>query len=442
MEQKAKPETSLLVLLMAVAALVLFLPLKAVSLFPDELTLLEKAEQLRTSGIATLFERPDSEFATNTYAYLISVNLNVFNMSSAWAVRTPAAAIVWILTIAIYHFRGKKESRQNAFFAALLFLSSYSICSQAYHARPIIIATLFLIAALGALYHWINNTYSRMNYTLVIAAAFATLFLGVLAQISIAIVGTLFMLIQNERKVSRYVKLYALLIVSSLAATFSVAFIANNTEIGLHILGIGQITEPLLEYSRLNMLATQLILSIFPWSIPVIIALIWLVIHPRKIRDRFLGLSLIKQFGVILFILTLPIITALNGLSMMAMVAAAYFNMPIISHFLTSQTHNHSVTWRITGSIFGVVVAGVTILYIMAMAGISFPFAGYTLQTPRNWTFGKIALIVAIVTSLYSLIRNHRTIQMNNRYLYNIVVIYTLAQLLYKAYINPYIITL
>ena len=122
--------------------------------------------------------------------------------------------------------------------------------------------------------------------------------------------------------------------------------------------------------------------------------------------------------------------------------AAAYFNMPIISHFLTSQTHNHSVTWRITGSIFGVVVAGVTILYIMAMAGISFPFAGYTLQTPRNWTFGKIALIVAIVTSLYSLIRNHRTIQMNNRYLYNIVVIYTLAQLLYKAYINPYIITL
>ena len=51
----------------------------------------------------------------------------------------------------------------------------------------------------------------------------------------------------------------------------------------------------------------------------------------------------------------------------------------------------------------------------------------------------SVLLLSAIVVSLYTLTRNQRTIRFNNRYLYNIVILYLLAQILYKVYINPYL---
>lgn len=55
------------------------------------------------------------------------------------------------------------------------------------------------------------------------------------------------------------------------------------------------------------------------------------------------------------------------------------------------------------------------------------------------WSTGVVLLLSAIVVSLYTLTRNQRTIRFNNRYLYNIVILYLLAQILYKVYINPYL---
>jgi len=118
------------------------------------------------------------------------------------------------------------------------------------------------------------------------------------------------------------------------------------------------------------------------------------------------------------------------------LLAAIYFNMPMISSFLLSQIHNHSVTWRITGGIFAALIASLAILFIATKAGFDISFTGFALTGISGWTIWSITLLFCILASLYTLWRNQRTIRFNNRYLYNIVILYLLAQILYKAFIN------
>lgn len=436
--KKVNPEISLLILLMAAAAFVIFLPLGSVGLFDDERELLELARSYSNTGIDAPLSSPTGDFATASYAYTVSVGINVFRMPDILAVRLPSAICVWLLTVGIFRFRGISEKKSTAFLASLIFISSYYVSSAAYHASPVTLTALFLTAALASLYHWIKKKTSSRAYLLTASAACTTCFLGILSPVSLAVAGIIFLSIQEQKRPADYLKLLAILSAAALTAYFGAAFVANDPEKAGHLLGIGNLTEPLAEYSRLNMLALQLLFSIFPWSIPIIVALGWMACHPRWLKSRFLAMSLFKQFGVIVFILTLPFITALNGLSLIMMLTAIYFNAPLVSHFLLSQSHNHSVTWRITGGIFALLIAAFAIVYVCAMNGAQIAIFGHTMS-PAEWQPGAILLLSAIAISLYTLSRNQRTIKFNNRYLYNIVILYILAQILYKTYINPYI---
>ena len=119
-----------------------------------------------------------------------------------------------------------------------------------------------------------------------------------------------------------------------------------------------------------------------------------------------------------------------------------YFNVPIVSHFLLSQAHNHTVTWRITGSIFALLIALFALMFIAALFGLDFTQIGYSIDISGHSNFGAYFLLIAIAFALYSLWRNQRTIRYNNLYLYNIVFLYIWAQLLYKAYVNPFLTVL
>ena len=78
--------------------------------------------------------------------------------------------------------------------------------------------------------------------------------------------------------------------------------------------------------------------------------------------------------------------------------------------------------------------------YVAAVSGVGFCILGYAFRPEGGvWSTGVVLLLSAIVVSLYTLTRNQRTIRFNNRYLYNIVILYLLAQILYKVYINPYL---
>ena len=332
---KVNPEYSLLVLLMAVLALVVYLPLGAVGLCGDEEEILGIARGLSDSGFGSLLTPHNAgNFATSFYAYLVSVSINVFGYPATLAVRIPAATVIWLLSCGIFYFRGEHERKDYAFLASLIFISSYSVSALAYHASPLTLTSLFLIAALASLYHWIKRRSRTKALLLVVSAACASLFFGILSPLAMAFTGMIFISIQEKKRVSDYVRLLVLLVVSAALAYLLVAFLANSRETARLILGIGSLAEPIAGYSRLNMLALQLVFSIFPWSVPLIVALGWMAVNPRWLRDRFLAMSLLKQFGVIVFILTLPLITALNGLSIIMLLTAIYFNVPLVAHFL------------------------------------------------------------------------------------------------------------
>lgn len=440
--RKVSTEQSLLFLIMAIAAVVIFLPLDAVALFPDEIRILQQADSYIDKGIFQLFATPPQDFATEAYAYLVSANLNLFHLPDIWAVRTPGALIIWILTVGIFHYRGEYEQAKYAFLAALIFLSSYSVSAIAYHATPLTLTTISLITSLASVYHWIKRPSKRKAYLLIATAAVSSFFFGLLAPMAICVVGLIFMALQGNRKIADFFKVPAFLATAAMLAFMLAAFAYNDIHTAGKIMGIGQILEPLSEYSRLQLFALQLLFSIFPWSIPIVIAIGWIITHPQWLKEKFLALSLLKQFGVIIFVLTLPFITALNGLSLIMLLTMIYFNVPIVSHFLLSQAHNHTVTWRITGSIFALLIALFALMFIAALFGLDFTQIGYSIDISGHSNFGAYFLLIAIAFALYSLWRNQRTIRYNNLYFYNIVFLYIWAQLLYKAYVNPFLTVL
>lgn len=436
---KTDPEKSLLALLLAAVAIMIFLPLDSVALFPDELQLLDLARELSQSGIGSLIDDVSApDFSAEAYAYLVSVGLNVFRLPEILAVRLPSATVIAMLAIGIFRFRGKSELPRHAFLASLIFISSYTVSALAYHANPLTLASLFLITALAALYHKIKEPSATKSYLLTAASACTVVFFGALAPAFICIAGIIFLSLQEKKRPAEFFKLAAIAVASCALAFLTAAFLTNDAETASRMLGIGRLTEPIAEYSHLKIMALQLLFSIFPWSVPIIVALGWLACNPHWIKERFLALGLFKQFGVIIFILTLPFATALNGISLIMTLTAIYFNVSLISKFLLSQTFNHTLTWRITGNIFAILTAALSAVYtISAAAGIKVSLFGHSFLTESGIRSGAILLLCAITATIYTLSRNQRTIRLNNRYLYNIVILYMLAQILYKAYISP-----
>ena len=238
--KKVNPEYSLLVLLMAVSALVVYLPLGAVGLCGDEEEILGIARGLSDSGFGSLLTPHNAgNFATSFYAYLVSVSINVFGYPATLAVRIPAATVIWLLSCGIFYFRGEHERKDYAFLASLIFISSYSVSALAYHASPLTLTSLFLIAALASLYHWIKRRSRTKALLLVVSTACASLFFGILSPLAMAVTGMIFISIQEKKRVSDYVRLLVLLVVSAALAYLLVAFLANSRETARLILGIG-----------------------------------------------------------------------------------------------------------------------------------------------------------------------------------------------------------
>ena len=48
-----------------------------------------------------------------------------------------------------------------------------------------------------------------------------------------------------------------------------------------------------------------------------------------------------------------------------------------------------------------------------------------------------MTLLAVVAFNLYALWRNSRTINRSNRFLYNLISLYIVAQLLYTLYVNP-----
>lgn len=430
-------ERSLLALLMVVAAIAVFAPLCASPLNDSEVSLLAIATEMSGHGFGALFSLDYARnFAFNLYAYLVSVGINVFSLSDVAAVRLPSALVIWLLTVGVYHYRGSTEKRSTSFMAALVFLSSYIVISSANTATPLTLTTIFFIAAMASLYHWLKQSSPTKNALLAASTACSMLFFGFFTPIALMAVAVVFVIAQDKPDYLRLLHLALWMIAAIVITFFAVAFFANSRHVAEAVLGIGQFTEPLAEFSHLKMLAMQMVFAIFPWSIPLIMALVWIICHPRWLRDEFRTLSLLKQFGVIAFIFTIPLLSALNGLSFIMIIAAIYFNSPLVAEMMLSQQHNHSITWRIAGTLFAIIVMAVCAFAMMACCGANPTIGAFALKH-FDCSAGFVTLLAVVAFNLYALWRNSRTINRSNRFLYNLISLYIVAQLLYTLYVNP-----
>ena len=405
--QQVKAQYSLLALLLATTIAVIFPALGRVGLQPDELLIADLSRQFSSSGVNSVFDGYGTDFPGNFYAYLVSLIQNSLYLPDTLAVRLPSAVIITLLTLGLF----------------------------------VTIMALFFIFSLSALYHWIKQPSGEKGWWLIAATACSAIFIGLIAPVTIFAIGIIFLLLQENRKFSRAIKISLMIAAATIIAYLIVLFITNDRQSADNVLGIRQATCPLEEYGKLHSFIGHTVFSIFPWSVPIIVALGWIVCNPSWLRNKFLALSLFKQFGVLVFIISIPTLIAVNRLSLVMLLASIYFNMPIISSFLLSQIHNHSVTWRITGGIFAALIALLALMFIAANSGISTGFTGMAMTHTQEWSVWNISLLCCIAVSLYTLWRNQRTIRFNNRYLYNIVILYLLAQILYKAFINPYLTT-
>lgn len=439
---KFKAKDSLFVLLLLTAVVIIFPPLGRVPLQPDEIVLSTLAEKFAKLGIGSVFTETSADFLSNFYAYIVSVCHNNLDISDTLAVRLPSAVIILLLTLGLYQFCDRRDKLSHSFLAALLFISSYLVSSLAYRASTVSLIALPFIFSLSAVYHWTKSPNLNKTYLLIITTLFTSIFMGILGPVAVWIMGIILLLMQESRKIWQYLRLTANIAAGTVAAYVMIVFITNDTTIATSILGVEQVTESLSEYSKLEIFIRHIVFSIFPWSIPIIIGLFWITANPSWIRRQFLSLNFFRQFGVILFLLAIPTFFAFNRLSLVMLLVAIFFNMSVISSFILSQIHNHTISWRITGSLFGLLIAIFAGMFVALHFGVSIEMFGYRMPPFSDWSVWSILLLVSIAVSLYTLSRNQRTIHLNNRYLYNIVILYILAQLLYKGFVNPYLIAL
>ena len=430
-----KTEYALLSLLAVATSIIVFPFLGVMPLRPDESILLDLAQQFSESGITSVFDENGTDFPKNFYAYFVSIVLNNTTLHEAFAVRLPSALTMQLLAIGMFLFRGSDEKMSKAFLASLLFLSSYSISSLTFHGNVASIMALALICSLSAIYHWIKIPTKTKAYIAITATACTSIFMGLIAPVATIAIAFLFLLIQGKKGFVTYFMIAAMIATSVALAYVSIIFITNDSLSAQNVLGIRQITETVGNIGLFSSFIGHLFFSIFPWSIPIFVAIFWIALHPKWIKDKFNDLTLLKQFGVIIFVMAIPTFIVLNRLSIVMLIAVIFFNMPVISSFLLSQLHYHSITWKITGMIFASIIGMITLL----LAGIMFGIIPTPLKQTPEWTLANIAIILAIITCLYHQWRNRRTIAYSNIYLYNIVVIYILGQMLFKGYINPYI---
>lgn len=439
---KFKAKDSLFVLLLVTAVVIIFPPLGRVPLQPDEIVLSTLAEKFAKLGIGSVFTDTGADFLSNFYAYIVSVCHNNLDISDTLAVRLPSAVIILLLTLGLYQFCDRRDKLSHSFLAALLFISSYLVSSLAYRASTVSLIALPFIFSLSAVYHWTKSPNLNKTYLLIITTLFTSIFMGILGPVAVWIMGIILLLMQESRKIWQYLRLTANIAAGTVAAYVMIVFITNDTTIATSILGVEQVTESLSEYSKLEIFIRHIVFSIFPWSIPIIIGLFWITANLSWIRRQFLSLNFFRQFGVILFLLAIPTFFAFNRLSLVMLLVAIFFNMSVISSFILSQIHNHTISWRITGSLFGLLIAIFAGMFVALHFGVSIEMFGYRMPPFSDWSVWSILLLVSIAVSLYTLSRNQRTIHLNNRYLYNIVILYILAQLLYKGFVNPYLIAL
>lgn len=447
MKQGVSTYLALLILLLGGISFIIFPILGNLEFTPQESDLIALIKTIEHDNIEILFRGDSNQGVVNyAYAYIVKLLLSLFDTQNiAFILRLPSAIFTIVLTACLFRFDGVGEKLNKSFFASLIFLSSGFVNLLCFTASPVILPAVLLILALVSLYHWLRRPTKRNTIIFSCATAMAGLLLGGLSSIIMVVIASIFFATTRIGSIKNCL-IFASSIILSWAILFFVVFIiTGNKAIAFSTFDFSTDLEKLIPqyYNIAYVFLNYIIFAIFPWSIPVIISLFWILRNPKWIVAKFKALKLLQRFGIVIFLISLPSFFFFTKLSLVLLMAAMFFNMSLISNFLLTQLRNHPSVWRISGLGCAIIVGVMSILFIILNLDVEISLFGYILKMVKcNWNGWNIVLLIAIVVSIYSLWRNKRDIMKNNRYLYNLIVLYLLAQTLYLGYISSNFILL
>lgn len=435
---KVSTDIALLIFLAIVVALIIFpiLGNMPTSAMEQELLSMSSAGKM-PKELGAVFTSGMNPFVAS-YMHIVGLIRGLLPEADELLVlRMPGAVIVMTMTLCLFRFDGGFDRLNASFLASLLFLSSAIVVLVTFQTAPILIPSALFIFAMMSLYHWLHHRSKRYFWLVVFSSSIATTVIGATAPIAMAIMAYVFIVAVRDYDYSRYVTIAVALMLSCILAFLSIYFLVGDSTVALGIFHIGHQIKSLslVDENMFYVFAKSIALGVFPWSIPLLISVPWLVRNTGWVVASFKRLDLLQRYGIVIFLFSLPSLMFSTELSKILLLTATFFNMPLIGRYFMVQFSHHQNVWRITGAVCATIVGVGTSAFVAVQSGMSIEILGYVLERSQGWSGWCIFITVSIFIGLYSLWRNVREIGNNNRYLYNIIFLYLLAIVLTFGYI-------
>lgn len=348
----------------------------------------------------------------------------------------PGALIIMTLTLCLFRFDRGFEKLSASFLASLLFLSSFLVMMTLVSSDGDLVLSALFILALMSLYHWLHHRTKKYFWLVVFSSALATAVTGIAAPLAMLILAAVFIAGTNLRDYKGYITITAALGLSVMVAFLFIYSLVGDKAVASRIFNVVYFSL-VDDYTQLNILLMPflIIMTLFPWSIPLLVSTPWLLSNPKWVVGKFRSLDMLQRFGLIIFVMSVPLLLILDEGQLPMLLIPAFFNMPLIGRYLQMQFEHHPNVWRITGAICGALIGIGTSIFVAFGLGLDVLNLSRYGLAPAAWDGWSITATVLIYISLYTLWRNLREIGRNNRYLYNIIVLYLLAEVLVFGYL-------
>ena len=433
---KISTDIALFVFLLTIVAAIIFPVLDNMPIANEERIMLDSiASGAGAGSLADIFD-DESNIFVEAYMHIALLIHGLLPMlGGTFTLRLPGALAVVALTLSLFRFGGSIDRYSSSFLASLLFLSSALVMQMTFNVSVVVIPAALFIFALMSLYHWLHHHGKRTFWLVVFSTAVATVLVGATAPISIALLAYVFLLATHKRAMRHFAIITAALLLACIAAFLMTYILVGDTATAWAIFDIRQQLDiPANPASTLRVFATYIILAIFPWSIPLILALSRIIRSPGTLYHKFLDLPLLQRYSLIIFLFSLPFFFFDTDLSLMLLVASIFFNMTLIGRYLLMQSGRYRTAWKVSGFTFATIIATLLAVFVI-LATLGEIHIGNRLLAITTDTDAWCWLLVASsVLGIYTLWRNAREIGNNNRFLYNIIFLYITAAVIYMGY--------
>lgn len=421
-----------------IVAAIIFPILGQMPLSEEEKAMMSYVDSYGEAGsIANMFVGNQNIFiGTYTHLVLLIRGLLPF-LDEVVLLRLPGALTVMILTLCLFRFGGSVGRYSSSFLASLLFLSSALMMKLTFRASEVVLPAAFFIFALMSLYHWLYLHSSRRFWLVVFSAALATVFVGATAPISLALMAYVFIMASRQRTSMQFVTITFALLLACFAAFLVIYVIVGDVPAAIAVFDIRQqLSISSNELYPARAFVYYVTIAVFPWLLPLVVSLPWIMRRPGKVYRHFLGLSLLQRYAVIIFLFSLPFFFFDTDLSLVLLIASVFFNMPLMGRLLLIQAGFHHKSWLAAGGAFAVLVAGFLALFVaMANFGLVLHLGARSVALVADVDVWGMVVVVSTALGIYTLWRNARTIGRNNRFLYNLIFLYIASAIIVVGYV-------